>query len=251
MFTRSSGTVGSSERASRMPFRMRSPSASKTIRFMKWFEVVQTRRPHRGMGSVRHYQVTPCGLDLPWRVIPGEEQQDEQQCVQEADVSDAYGLAAGGSNGRPLLRASATDRSPPGQLALSTDRTRRADRWRRIGRYDLDVPAAVRYQLPGLLQRSWNRPRLRVTFPAVSCAVIRNLIGPPPAASRRPFWPGARAASKGISPGLTLPHHARFWGHRYPAPSAVPVGELVVSYPGIHFANGFTQPPRPAGARGG
>jgi len=35
-------------------------------------------------------------------------------------------------------------------------------------------------------------PRLRVTFPAVSCAVIKNLIGPPPAASRRPFWPGAR-----------------------------------------------------------
>ena len=122
MFTRSSGTVGSSERASRMPFRMRSPRASKTIRFMKWFEVVQTRRPHRGMGSVRHYQVTPCGLDLPWRVIPGEEQQDEQACVQEADVSDAYGLDGRRIEWASAIARSATDQSPPGQLALATDR---------------------------------------------------------------------------------------------------------------------------------
>ena len=60
--------VGSSERVSRMPFKMPSPSASKTIREMKWFEVVQTRG-HIEKGSVRHYQVS-LRLDSRWRISP-------------------------------------------------------------------------------------------------------------------------------------------------------------------------------------
>jgi len=49
--------VGSSEKSIEDAIQNAITRASKTIRFMKWFEVVQTRG-HIGDGSVRHYQVT-------------------------------------------------------------------------------------------------------------------------------------------------------------------------------------------------
>ena len=49
--------VGSSEKSIEDAIQNAIGRASKTIRFMKWFEVVQTRG-HIEDGSVRHYQVT-------------------------------------------------------------------------------------------------------------------------------------------------------------------------------------------------
>ena len=49
--------VGSSEKSIEDAIQNAITRASKTIRFMKWFEVVQTRG-HIEDGSVRHYQVT-------------------------------------------------------------------------------------------------------------------------------------------------------------------------------------------------
>src|ERR1700722_7644858 len=49
--------VGSSEKSIDDAIRNAITRASKTIRDMKWFEVVQTRG-HIENGSVRHYQVT-------------------------------------------------------------------------------------------------------------------------------------------------------------------------------------------------
>ena len=62
--------VGSSEKSIEDAIQNAITRASKTIRFMKWFEVVQTRG-HIEEGSVRHYQVTLPGqhelaLALPW-----------------------------------------------------------------------------------------------------------------------------------------------------------------------------------------
>jgi flavin-binding protein dodecin len=54
--------VGSSEKGIDDAIQNAISRASKTIREMKWFEVVQTRG-HIEKGSVRHYQVT-CGSDL-------------------------------------------------------------------------------------------------------------------------------------------------------------------------------------------
>jgi flavin-binding protein dodecin len=48
--------VGSSEKSTDDAIRNAISRASKTIRGMKWFEVVQTRG-HIENGSVRHYQV--------------------------------------------------------------------------------------------------------------------------------------------------------------------------------------------------
>jgi hypothetical protein len=113
--------------------------------------------------------------------------------------------AAGGSNRRPLLARSAIYRRPPSPRARATDRTRRVIGGA-VGRYDLDVPAAVRDHSPAFFNAAGTDARLRVTFPAVSCAVIKNLIGPPPGASRQPFWPGARLR-QGHKRDFTLPHH--------------------------------------------
>ena len=49
--------VGSSEKSIEDAIQNAIARASKTIRDMKWFEVVQTRG-HIEKGSVRHYQVT-------------------------------------------------------------------------------------------------------------------------------------------------------------------------------------------------
>ncbi|MBI5263250.1 MAG: dodecin domain-containing protein [Bradyrhizobium sp.] len=49
--------VGSSERSVEDAIQNAIGRAAKTIREMKWFEVVQTRG-HIENGSVRHYQVT-------------------------------------------------------------------------------------------------------------------------------------------------------------------------------------------------
>ena len=49
--------VGSSEKSIEDAIQNAIARASKTIREMKWFEVVQTRG-HIKNGSVRHYQVT-------------------------------------------------------------------------------------------------------------------------------------------------------------------------------------------------
>ena len=49
--------VGSSENSIEDAIQNAIARASKTIRAMKWFEVVQTRG-HIEKGSVRHYQVT-------------------------------------------------------------------------------------------------------------------------------------------------------------------------------------------------
>jgi hypothetical protein len=49
--------VGSSEKSIEDAVQNAITRASKTIRYMKWFEVVQTRG-HIENGSVRHYQVT-------------------------------------------------------------------------------------------------------------------------------------------------------------------------------------------------
>ena len=49
--------VGSSEKSIDDAVRNAITRASKTIREMKWFEVVQTRG-HIENGAVRHYQVT-------------------------------------------------------------------------------------------------------------------------------------------------------------------------------------------------
>ena len=49
--------VGSSEKSIEDAIQNAITRASKTIRYMKWFEVVQTRG-HIEDGSVRHYQVT-------------------------------------------------------------------------------------------------------------------------------------------------------------------------------------------------
>jgi flavin-binding protein dodecin len=49
--------VGSSEKSIEDAIQKAISRASKTIRYMKWFEVVQTRG-HIEDGSVRHYQVT-------------------------------------------------------------------------------------------------------------------------------------------------------------------------------------------------
>ena len=49
--------AGSSEKSIEDAIQNAITRASKTIRFMKWFEVVQTRG-HIEEGSVRHYQVT-------------------------------------------------------------------------------------------------------------------------------------------------------------------------------------------------
>jgi flavin-binding protein dodecin len=49
--------VGSSEKSIEDAVQNAITRASKTIREMKWFEVVQTRG-HIENGSVRHYQVT-------------------------------------------------------------------------------------------------------------------------------------------------------------------------------------------------
>ena len=49
--------VGSSEKSIEDAIQNAITRASKTIRFMKWFEVVQTRG-HIEEGAVRHYQVT-------------------------------------------------------------------------------------------------------------------------------------------------------------------------------------------------
>ncbi len=49
--------VGSSEDSIESAIQNAISRASKTIRAMKWFEVVQTRG-HIENGSVRHYQVT-------------------------------------------------------------------------------------------------------------------------------------------------------------------------------------------------
>jgi dodecin len=49
--------VGSSEDGIESAIQNAISRASKTIRAMKWFEVVQTRG-HIENGSVRHYQVT-------------------------------------------------------------------------------------------------------------------------------------------------------------------------------------------------
>jgi flavin-binding protein dodecin len=49
--------VGSSEKSIEDAIQKAITRASKTIREMKWFEVVQTRG-HIENGSVRHYQVT-------------------------------------------------------------------------------------------------------------------------------------------------------------------------------------------------
>jgi len=57
--------VGSSEKSIEDAIQNALTRASKTIRDMKWFEVVQTRG-HIEKGAVGHYQVT-CALDLHWR----------------------------------------------------------------------------------------------------------------------------------------------------------------------------------------
>lgn len=49
--------VGSSEKSIEDAIENAISRASKTIRFVKWFEVVQTRG-HVEDGSVRHYQVS-------------------------------------------------------------------------------------------------------------------------------------------------------------------------------------------------
>jgi flavin-binding protein dodecin len=49
--------VGSSEKSIEDAVQNAITRASKTIRYMKWFEVVQTRG-HIENGTVRHYQVT-------------------------------------------------------------------------------------------------------------------------------------------------------------------------------------------------
>jgi flavin-binding protein dodecin len=49
--------VGSSEKSIEEAIQNAIARAAKTIREMKWFEVVQTRG-HIEKGSVRHYQVT-------------------------------------------------------------------------------------------------------------------------------------------------------------------------------------------------
>ena len=49
--------VGSSEKGIEDAIQNAITRASKTVRSMKWFEVVQTRG-HIEEGSVRHYQVT-------------------------------------------------------------------------------------------------------------------------------------------------------------------------------------------------
>jgi flavin-binding protein dodecin len=49
--------VGSSEKSIEDAIQNAITRASKTIREMKWFEVVQTRG-HIEKGSIRHYQVT-------------------------------------------------------------------------------------------------------------------------------------------------------------------------------------------------
>ena len=49
--------VGSSEKSIDDAIRNAVARASKTVREMKWFEVVQTRG-HIENGAVRHYQVT-------------------------------------------------------------------------------------------------------------------------------------------------------------------------------------------------
>ena len=56
--------VGSSEKSIEDAIRNAITRASKTLREMKWFEVLQTRG-HIENGSVRHYQVTlKVGLTL-------------------------------------------------------------------------------------------------------------------------------------------------------------------------------------------
>ena len=55
--------VGSSEKSIEDAIQNAITGASKTIRDMKWFEVVQTRG-HIENRSVRHYQRSPCELDL-------------------------------------------------------------------------------------------------------------------------------------------------------------------------------------------
>jgi flavin-binding protein dodecin len=49
--------VGSSERSIEEAIKNAVSRAAKTVREMKWFEVVQTRG-HIENGAVRHYQVT-------------------------------------------------------------------------------------------------------------------------------------------------------------------------------------------------
>jgi flavin-binding protein dodecin len=49
--------VGSSEKSTEDAIKNAVSRAAKTIRDMKWFEVVQTRG-HIENGAVRHYQVT-------------------------------------------------------------------------------------------------------------------------------------------------------------------------------------------------
>ena len=49
--------VGSSEKSIEDAIQNAITRASKTIRFLKWFEVVQTRG-HVEDGTVRHYQVS-------------------------------------------------------------------------------------------------------------------------------------------------------------------------------------------------
>ena len=60
--------VGSSEKSIEDAIQNAITRASKTIREMKWFEVVQTRG-HIEKGSVRHYQVS-LRLDSRWRISP-------------------------------------------------------------------------------------------------------------------------------------------------------------------------------------
>ena len=57
--------VGSSEKSIEDAVQNAITRASKTIRYMKWFEVVQTRG-HIENGTVRHYQVT-LRSDSLWR----------------------------------------------------------------------------------------------------------------------------------------------------------------------------------------
>ena len=57
--------VGSSEKSIEDAIQNAVTRASKTIRGMKWFEVVQTRG-HIEMGPCATTR-SPCGWDLPWK----------------------------------------------------------------------------------------------------------------------------------------------------------------------------------------
>jgi len=160
-----------------------------------------------------------CGLDLPWR---GNSRRGSRtsRARQDNDASAAHGRAC-----RPIKWALIRSTAAGAMLTLRADelpllRRQRPVRARSrsqlielagvigrpVGRYDLDVPAAVRYQFCGFLQRGWNR---RPVKGHVSRRILRSNQKPHLTASGRepPAILAWRAAASRAEAELPLPHH--------------------------------------------